>query len=93
MVIGFKVYDPRLKSLSLLRNPLNKANPPSSRFPPKNAKARVIGGGSQTISAAVAVFPTSTLASSDIWDEKARNLLQKPRYKKKDLDERRSKVL
>jgi ribonuclease P/MRP protein subunit POP1 len=37
-------------------------------------------------------LPSALLASSDIWDEAIRNGLVKPRFKKKDLDDRRSKV-
>ena len=37
-------------------------------------------------------LPSVLLASSDIWDEAIRNGLAKPRFKKKDLDDRRSKV-
>lgn len=43
-------------------------------------------------SSPLATFPTSVLAQSEIWDEKARQGLQKPRFKKKDLDDRRAKV-
>lgn len=37
-------------------------------------------------------FPSSQLAHSEIWDDRIRNGLANPRFKKKDLDERRSKV-
>ena len=37
-------------------------------------------------------LPSACLASSEIWDEAIRNGLAKPRFKKKDLDDRRSKV-
>jgi len=37
-------------------------------------------------------FPAAILAQSEIWDEEKRSVLQKPTYKKKDLDVRRSKV-
>ena len=37
-------------------------------------------------------LPSVLLASSDIWDDAIRNGLAKPRFKKKDLDDRRSKV-
>lgn len=59
------------------------------RFPPKNAKPRP---GSLTSSASVSVFPSFTLAQSELWDEKVRERLKTPRYKKKDIDDRRSKV-
>jgi len=38
------------------------------------------------------VFPSSRLAECEIWDDIVRNGLAKPRFKKKDLDERRAKV-
>lgn len=59
-----------------------------SRFPPKDAKCKPDTSGLGSV-----VFPSSTLASSEIWDESIRDALAKPRYKKKDLDERRSKVI
>jgi ribonuclease P/MRP protein subunit POP1 len=37
-------------------------------------------------------FPAAILAQSEIWDEEKRSALKKPKFKKKDLDERRSKV-
>lgn len=38
------------------------------------------------------IFPSTELARSGIWEQDIRKTLAKPRYKKKDLDERRSKV-
>ena len=38
------------------------------------------------------MFPTSVLAQCKIWDDEIRHLLTKPRYKKKDIDDRKSKV-
>jgi len=37
-------------------------------------------------------FPAAILAQSEIWDEEKRSAIEKPKFKKKDLDERRSKV-
>lgn len=37
-------------------------------------------------------FPSSLLAQSDIWSESTRTRLKHPRYKKRDLDERKTKV-
>ncbi|KAJ7254397.1 NUC188 domain-containing protein [Mycena haematopus] len=59
---------------------------PRLKFPPKNAKAR-------PTSASPILVPSSALAQSDLWDESTRDGLRKPRYQKKDLDERRSKNL
>ncbi|KAK0201890.1 POP1-domain-containing protein [Desarmillaria ectypa] len=60
-------------------------NDPRLKFPPKNAKLNV------STASNVLTMPSSTLAQSDIWDETARDALKTPKYKKKDLDERRSK--
>ena len=59
------------------------------RFPPANAKPKV----EASKDAALAVLPSISLAQSEIWDSQKRDGLKAPRYKKKDLDERRSKVL
>ncbi|EGO23569.1 hypothetical protein SERLADRAFT_416006 [Serpula lacrymans var. lacrymans S7.9] len=65
---------------------------PRLKFPPKNARPQSNESGLPTSSPDFS-FPTSILAQSQIWDEEKRNGLKKPRYKKKDLDERRSKNL
>ncbi|KAH7927632.1 POP1-domain-containing protein [Leucogyrophana mollusca] len=65
---------------------------PRLKFPPKNAKPQTSGSHHPT-SSPVFSFPTSVLAQSEIWDDNKRNSLKKPRYKKKDLDERRAKNL
>jgi hypothetical protein len=59
------------------------------RFPPKNAKLSIDPTG---LSLPIATFPTATIAQSEIWEEGTRKMLQKPRFKKKDLDRRRSQV-
>lgn len=63
-----------------------KVDDPRLNFPPKDAKCKPNTSGLGSV-----VFPSSTLASSEIWDESIRDALAKPRYKKKELDERRSK--
>ncbi|RPD62234.1 POP1-domain-containing protein [Lentinus tigrinus ALCF2SS1-7] len=60
-------------------------------FPPKNAKLNKESGS--TLPPASQVFPCAALAQSQIWDEQTRMKLRKPRYKKKDLDQRRSNNL
>ncbi|KAH9927049.1 POP1-domain-containing protein [Amylocystis lapponica] len=66
---------------------------PRLSFPPKNAKLDIdIESGVQS-SPPVSVFPSSALAQSDIWDEQVREPLRKPRFKKKDIDQRRSQNL
>ncbi|KAJ7147486.1 POP1-domain-containing protein [Mycena crocata] len=57
---------------------------PRLKFPPKNARPRATA-------ASPIIFPSATLAQSELWEESTRDSLRKPRYKKKDLDERRSK--
>ncbi|KAG2135049.1 ribonucleases P/MRP protein subunit POP1-domain-containing protein [Suillus cothurnatus] len=63
---------------------------PRLKFPPKNAKPKTDG---QHPAKQVMTFPAAILAQSEIWDEEKRSVLQKPTYKKKDLDARRSKNL
>lgn len=62
----------------------------SPRFPPKNAKLEL--PKSEYVPAAITAFPSSTLAENEVWSTSTRQKLAKPRYKKKDLDERRSKA-
>ncbi|KAJ7644080.1 ribonucleases P/MRP protein subunit POP1-domain-containing protein [Roridomyces roridus] len=59
---------------------------PRLKFPPKNAKP-------SNTPAPTFIQPTAALAQSEIWDESVRDSLKKPRCKKKDIDERRSKNL
>ncbi|KAG6811630.1 hypothetical protein H0H92_006499 [Tricholoma furcatifolium] len=63
---------------------------PRLKFPPKNAKPQT---PPTEYTPSIAVFPSAQLAQSQIWDESVRAKLSTPRYKKKDLDERRSKLL
>ncbi|KAH7915836.1 ribonucleases P/MRP protein subunit POP1-domain-containing protein [Hygrophoropsis aurantiaca] len=65
---------------------------PRLKFPPKNAKPQKIDPQHPSSSPAFS-FPTSVLAQSDIWDEASQGGPKKPRYKKKDLDDRRAKNL
>lgn len=58
---------------------------PRLSFPPKNAQP--------TGPASVKVKPTGSLAQSDLWDIAASETQQGPKYKKQELDERRSKNL
>ncbi|KAF7365276.1 Ribonucleases P/MRP protein subunit POP1 [Mycena venus] len=59
---------------------------PRLKFPPKNAKPR-------PTSTSPIIIPSAAIAQSDLWEESMRDSLRKPRYKKKDIDERRSKNL
>ncbi|KAI5991699.1 ribonucleases P/MRP protein subunit POP1-domain-containing protein [Pisolithus orientalis] len=90
------------KSLSDLQTPGNvprrmiiglKVVDPRLKFPPENPKPSYPDiSKSSAAPASGLVFPTSSTAQSDIWDENQRDRLKKPKYKKKDLDERRSKL-
>ncbi|KDQ62383.1 hypothetical protein JAAARDRAFT_121761 [Jaapia argillacea MUCL 33604] len=66
---------------------------PRLSFPPKNAKVKVDGNNLPSLSQSNITLPSSTLAQSDIWEEDIRNGLKKPRFKKQDIDERKSKNL
>ncbi|OBZ71160.1 Ribonucleases P/MRP protein subunit pop1 [Grifola frondosa] len=66
---------------------------PRLSFPPKNAKVDLDTQGQPNLSPPLSVFPSSTLAQSEIWDEDIRLGLRRPRYKKKDIDQRRSNNL
>ncbi|TFK52515.1 POP1-domain-containing protein [Heliocybe sulcata] len=70
-----------------------KVYDPRLSFPPKNAKIRVDKDGLPSLSNATMTFPTSVLAQSEIWEENVRHALRKPKYKTKDIDERKSKNL
>lgn len=89
MVIGFKVIDPRLqyvyRTFLYLTTYYNIES-----FPPKNAKPEINKSGH--LRAPPITLPSSQLANSEIWDADIRSKLSKPRYKKKDIDDRKSKV-
>ncbi|EKM51892.1 uncharacterized protein PHACADRAFT_127885 [Phanerochaete carnosa HHB-10118-sp] len=71
-----------------------KVYDPRLSFPPKNAKVNIAKEALPSMSpAATAFFPTPTLAQSEIWAEDIRRPLRKPKFKKKDIDKRRSKNL
>ncbi|RXW24492.1 hypothetical protein EST38_g1333 [Candolleomyces aberdarensis] len=60
---------------------------PRLRFPPKLAKPKPTNQRRND------VFPSVALAKSDIWDESVRLGIAKPKYTKKELDDRRAKNL
>jgi ribonuclease P/MRP protein subunit POP1 len=62
-----------------------------SSFPPKNAKVEIAQDKYPSLSA-VAMTPATALAQSDIWLAELRGGLKQPRYKKKDIDKRKSDV-
>ncbi|EIW59552.1 POP1-domain-containing protein [Trametes versicolor FP-101664 SS1] len=64
---------------------------PRLSFPPKNVKVDL--ESSTTLSPSSTVFPSTALAQSQIWDEKTRIALRTPKYKKRDIDQRRSNNL
>ncbi|KAH0586339.1 hypothetical protein H2248_007583 [Termitomyces sp. 'cryptogamus'] len=63
---------------------------PRLKFPPKNAQVQAPPVNDIP---STTVFPSAQLAQCDLWDGAVRTKLARPRYKKKDLDERRSKLL
>ncbi|GJJ13300.1 hypothetical protein Clacol_007552 [Clathrus columnatus] len=79
MVIGFKVNDPRLG------------------FPPKNAKAAILKDNAMPSTSQPVVFsvaPSVSLAQSELWGEVERHGGPlRPRFRKKDLDDRRRQNL
>ncbi|KAF9233375.1 ribonucleases P/MRP protein subunit POP1-domain-containing protein [Melanogaster broomeanus] len=67
---------------------------PRLKFPPKNAKPHYPDLTQPSNHSPPAfIFPTALIAQSEIWDEGKRGGLKKPKYKKKEIDERRSKNL
>jgi len=59
-------------------------------FPPKNAKVHLEKEELPTIRQPWECFPSASLAQSDIWDKSVRDVLEVPRFKKKELDARRA---
>ena len=85
MVIGLKVYDPRLRLVLSPRSRGASLTPVS--FPPVNATIQV----SEVLAPQQLVNPSPDLAFCEIWDT-ASIPSGTPRFTKKDLDERRAKV-
>jgi hypothetical protein len=59
-------------------------------FPPKNATINELEYNASANP--FSVQPSSALSISDIWHEKVRLALSRPKFRKRDLDERRAKV-
>ncbi|KAF7314186.1 hypothetical protein MKEN_00890800 [Mycena kentingensis (nom. inval.)] len=59
---------------------------PRLKFPPKNAKPHITN-------ATRPIQPSANLAQTELWDATIRTSIQKPRYKKQQLDDRRSQNL
>lgn len=64
---------------------------PRLSFPPSNTQ--LPEADRQSSVPAFSVPPSAEMALSEIWQEKVREKLRKPKFTKKDLDERRSKNL
>ncbi|EJC98842.1 POP1-domain-containing protein [Fomitiporia mediterranea MF3/22] len=62
---------------------------PRLNFPPKNTKVAI----DDKSNVPVGFWPTAKLAASDMWNDDFRAKLSKPRFKKKDIDARKSKHL
>ncbi|KAF9475642.1 POP1-domain-containing protein [Pholiota conissans] len=61
---------------------------PRLKFPPRNARIQI--DAASYVHAPPIAFPSSQLAHSEIWNEQIRKGLLEPRFKKKDLDQRKS---
>ena len=90
MVIGLEVHDPRLKYVIYRYNNWPISQGTFLSFPPKNATVHEaeINASEQ----AFTVQPSPLLSASTLWSEQTRLGLSKPRFRKRDLDERRAKV-
>ncbi|KAG8967748.1 hypothetical protein FRC05_001927 [Tulasnella sp. 425] len=64
---------------------------PRLSFPPSNTRLPEVD--QQPSAPAFSVAPSAEIALSEIWQEKVRENVKKPRFTKKDLDERRNKNL
>lgn len=61
-------------------------------FPPKNAKVTIQETDTASLSVIEGHFPCSAIAQSNIWDTHQRDALKRPKFKKKDIDNRKSAV-
>ncbi|KAF9497689.1 POP1-domain-containing protein [Pleurotus eryngii] len=68
-----------------------KVHDPRLKFPPKNVKPSPVDIPHQ--SSPMKVFPSAALARCEIWEETIRSSLKQPRYKKKDIDDRKAQNL
>lgn len=75
-------------SLSLLVATEHQTLSPASRR--KNAKPHIASSQLPSISAQWTCFPAASLSTSDLWNLDKRTSLHVPRFKKKDIDLRRS---
>jgi ribonuclease P/MRP protein subunit POP1 len=100
-VIGCKIIDPRLELAFIhLQAYATSLTHHSFSFPPKNSKVLYDKGDEEDAPSMplsqpnlqTIFWPTAKLASSDVWDESTREKVSQPKYKKKDIDERKSKV-
>ncbi|KAA1469823.1 POP1-domain-containing protein [Dentipellis sp. KUC8613] len=63
---------------------------PRLNFPPKNAKVNLESQDLPSLPAAWNCLPSSDLAKSGVWDDRIRQLLKVPKYKKHEIDARRA---
>ncbi|KAL5501441.1 POP1 [Sanghuangporus vaninii] len=66
---------------------------PRLNFPPKNTKIQMNANSKGNLSLPTGLWPTAKLAESELWDNDVRTRLCTPRFKKKDIDSRKSKHL
>lgn len=86
MIAGLKVHDPRLRSVPPSWNAGNVPQTPIS-FPPANPPVQI----QKVMLSQRSLDPSPRLAGSEIWDTTSAPSA-KPRFRKRDLDERRAKV-
>ncbi|KAL5512825.1 hypothetical protein ACEPAG_3091 [Sanghuangporus baumii] len=66
---------------------------PRLNFPPKNTKIHLNTNSKENTSLPAGLWPIAKLAESELWDSDVRVRLCIPRFKKKDIDSRKSKHL
>ncbi len=90
MVLGVEVHDPRLRQVYYIPLIIIIDGVQHHSFPPSNT--RVVGSDPVEAHTSFTFHPSSAMANTTLWEADVRELLRKPRFKKKDLDERRSSV-
>lgn len=86
MIIGLEVYDPRLRC-ALPPTPIPSIDSIILSFPPKLDKS------THDVNSSSLLQPTSEIAQAlPFWDQAARLKIRTPRFKKSELDARRSNV-
>jgi ribonuclease P/MRP protein subunit POP1 len=95
MVLGLKVHDPRLRYAFVFLLPISfRPEIEYHSFPPTHRPPVSKGGPASRQTAPSLIFtPSGALASSELWDQDARDKIRHKKFTKSELDRRRSKVL